>query len=687
MKRILTQILLLLFVTTAIAQADYYTSIDNTKGGATLKTALYNLIKDHKQISYGSGSSSTWGAFYTTDAVIENGQRRVLDMYSSEKRYFGSKGDAVGGMNIEHSVAKSWWGGTKNNAYCDLHHLNPSDQTANSRKSNYPLGELTSVSWDNGVTYVGKANIDGSSQNAYEPCDEYKGDFARVFMYMFTCYQDLTWEYTWMNYEKSAYPTLKPWAVKLLLKWHKQDPVSEKEVNRNNAVYAIQGNRNPYIDYPQLADYVWGDSISYTFHLSGNVEGGTGGGTGGDDDTPVGVPEGYYLKLFEDFEQETIKFTSMSVTGEFPWLFEYQCAEVTSYDDDEIAHDAESWLVSVPLDFSKDNNAKLTFDYVIRYCAADKVKEYNQLLISRDFTGNIADATWEVIDFAAAQNTANWDKTTTEEIIIPASYMGDKSVVIAFKYIGTAAQAGTFEVDNVKLIAAEGDNDGDTENGGNEGNEGGETGGTEGNGGNFTSGSFTLVTDAAQLTIGDSIVIAYENYAMGASAGKYRYKTDIMVSNDKITYLAEDVQIILLEEGALAGTYAFNVGDGYLAAISSSSNHIATATTLDANGSWTITIKDALATVKAQGDKTRNTLQYNTGSPRFSCYTGSQEPVTIYAKSPVATGIESITPEDEKVNVYSLAGTILRSNVTRGEATNGLQPGIYIIGVKKVVVR
>ena len=687
MKRILTQILLLLSVTAAIAQADYYKSIDGIKGGEPLKTALHKLIKNHQQISYGSGTSSTWGAFYTTDAVVENGKRRVLDMYSSEVRYFGSKGSAVSGMNIEHSVAKSWWGGTKNNAYCDLHHLNPSDQNANSRKSNYPLGELTSVSWDNGVTFVGKANIDGSSQNAYEPCDEYKGDFARTFMYMFTCYQDLTWEYTWMNYEKSTYPTLKPWAVKLLLKWHKQDPVSEKEVNRNNAVSKIQGNRNPYIDYPQLADYVWGDSINYTFHLNGDVEDGTGGNTGGDDETKIEVPEGYYLKLFEDFEQEKLNFTPMNVTGEFPWMFEYQCAEVTSYDDDEIAHDAESWLVSVPLDFSKDNNAKLTFDYVIRYCAADKVKEYNRLLISRDYTGSIADATWEVIDFDAVQNTVNWDKTTTDEIIIPASYMGDKSVVLAFKYIGTATEAGTFEVDNVKLIAAEGENDGNTANGDNSGNEDGETGGSEGNGGSFTSGSFTLVTDAAQLTIGDSIVIAYENYAMGASAGNYRYKTDITVSGNTITYLADDVQIILLEEGIIEGTYAFNVGNGYLAATSSSSNHLITSETLNANGSWTITVKDALATIKAQGDKTRNTLQYNTSSPRFSCYTGNQKSVNIYAKSPVATGIDGTVVEEENVNVYSLTGTLLRNDATRSAATDGLQPGIYIIGTKKVVVR
>ena len=282
-NRILSFLLLLtLFVTVSFAQKDYYTSIDGVKGGATLKDALHNLIKNHTKISYGSGADKTWGAFYTTDAVVENGQRRVLDMYSPEKRYFSSKGTAVGGMNIEHSVPKSWWGGTNNNAYCDLHHLNPSDQNANSRKSNYPLGELTSVSWDNGVAFVGKANINGSSTNAFEPCDEYKGDFARTYMYMFTCYQDLTWETTQMNYENSSYPTLKPWAVELLLKWHKQDPVSEKEVNRNNAVYAVQGNRNPFVDYPQLAHYVWGDSVNYVFHLTGDVELGTGGNGGGD---------------------------------------------------------------------------------------------------------------------------------------------------------------------------------------------------------------------------------------------------------------------------------------------------------------------------------------------------------------------------------------------------------------------
>lgn len=263
---------LLLLPSLLFAQGDYYRSIDGVKGGKELKTALHNLVKKHKQIPYGTGANSTWNAFYTTDAVTDGDRRRVVDMYSDSVRYFEKKGRSITGMNIEHSVAKSWWGGGENDAYFDLHHLNPADAEANGRKNNYPLGELTSVTWQNGVTFVGKANIAGVSQNAYEPCDEYKGDFARVFMYMFTCYQHLTWKYTWMCYEKSTYPTLKPWAVELLLRWHRQDPVSQKERDRNNAVYEIQGNRNPFIDYPQLAHFVWGDSVGCVFSVPQDVK-------------------------------------------------------------------------------------------------------------------------------------------------------------------------------------------------------------------------------------------------------------------------------------------------------------------------------------------------------------------------------------------------------------------------------
>lgn len=695
MKRFVTSITLLLLVLCATAQKEYYTSVDGVKGGAALKTALYELIKNHKKISYGSGEDKTWGAFYTTDAVVENGQRRVLDMYSAEKRYFGNKGSAVSGMNIEHSVPKSWWGGTKNNAYCDIHHLNPSDQNANSRKSNYPLGELTSETWTNGIASVGKANIDGNSTNAFEPCDEYKGDFARTYMYMFTCYQDLNWSTTQMNYANSTYPTLKPWAVELLLKWHKQDPVSEKEVNRNNAVYAVQGNRNPFVDYPQLADYVWGDSINYVFHLTGNVEDGTGnGGNNGDDNNgndDFEIIDGWKIYLNEKFDGETMKFTTYEGVGYYPWELnsQYKYAIATSYvSSSKTNNNAESWLLSPSFDFSKDSVATVSFDYVIRYCESGKAAEYHTLMICSDFTGDPEDANWEKIDFGAKENTTDWTMTKSGDIAIPQKYMGEAAVTMAFFYKGTTTKAGTFEIDNVVVKSIEGANknsntgDEDDNNEGENDGEGDDGNGSnnEGNDGNFGNANFVIVTDAAQLTIGDSIIIAYENFAMGAHSdnGKYRTKTDIMTSGDVITDLADDVQIILLEEGITAGTYAFNVGNGYLAASSNSSNNLATTTTLNENGSWTIVINNSLATITAQGTYTRNILQYNTSSPRFSCYTGTQKAVNIYAKSPVGTGVEEVKPESGKVKaIYDL----------QGREVENPSKGIYIINGKKVLVK
>jgi hypothetical protein len=179
------------------------------------------------------------------------------------------------GMNREHSFPKSWWGGLEDTpAYVDLNHLYPSEAAANMAKSNYPLGEVTGTpTFENGVTTVGSpvGGQGGGARQVFEPADEYKGDFARTYFYMVTCYQNLTWKYTWMV-SNNTYPTLNSWAVNLLLKWHRDDPVSQKELDRNEQVYKVQANRNPFIDYPELAEYLWGDHVGETFNIGGTVE-------------------------------------------------------------------------------------------------------------------------------------------------------------------------------------------------------------------------------------------------------------------------------------------------------------------------------------------------------------------------------------------------------------------------------
>lgn len=244
------------------------------KKGSELKTALHYIIKDADVLNYGSGAGATWSGFTKTDVRPEDGT--VWDMYSDNRVNFNGNSPASG-MNIEHSFAKSWWGGSKNQAYKDLFHLNPSNTQANSARSNYPMAIITGKkTFDNGVIKVGKTNNrPGGEIDAWEPADEYKGDFARAYMYMVTAYEDFANKWTGNSVnqlDNNRYPVFEQWTIDLFLQWCEQDPVSEKEINRNNEIYKIQGNRNPYIDYPLMAEYVWGKLKESPFVPDGNVD-------------------------------------------------------------------------------------------------------------------------------------------------------------------------------------------------------------------------------------------------------------------------------------------------------------------------------------------------------------------------------------------------------------------------------
>lgn len=252
----------------------YYDAIDG-KQDSLLKSTLGQIIRPHTAISYGSGADKTWGVFYYSDQDEEG---YCMDMYCDSWKKFTSVGAAVSGCNIEHSFAKSWWGGSKNDAYKDCYHLNPSNSTANSSRSNYPLGVPTKDLKDQSVTgslKVGKATYESETFWVFEPKDEYKGDFARAYFYMATCYGDeLTWrldnkdvgsKYAMRN---DSYLEFRDWEIEVLITWHRQDPVSEKETKRMDAVSDFQHNRNPYIDYPELAEYIWGNKKGTVVNLS-----------------------------------------------------------------------------------------------------------------------------------------------------------------------------------------------------------------------------------------------------------------------------------------------------------------------------------------------------------------------------------------------------------------------------------
>lgn len=266
---------LMLSVASAWGQQVYYSTVQGLKQ-RELKSALHKLIQPETVLKYGGkGEGYTWSGFARTDSLPGG---YVLDRYSSEQRKLNGL-NAVEGMNIEHIFANSWWGHTVNSAYCDLFNLFPSDGTANGRKSNNPIGIVNgTVQFDNGVIRVGKSDSYRSDSliTAWEPADNWKGDFARTYFYMATCYAHMAdeWQTTegLLTVEPNAYPTLRPWVYELMLEWAAHDPVDEIERQRNEAVYRIQGNRNPFVDYPSLADYIWGDSVEYVFYIDKQTE-------------------------------------------------------------------------------------------------------------------------------------------------------------------------------------------------------------------------------------------------------------------------------------------------------------------------------------------------------------------------------------------------------------------------------
>lgn len=252
----------------------YYNRM-NGKSRAALKQAAKECVSGHQTLVY--SDLPTYWQYSDVYPSLVDGCKRWWDMYSDAVYLIragqtGKQSFSANRMQREHSVPKSWWkmnGGVEYTpAYSDMWNLFPSDGAANQAKLNYPLGYTASTSFDNGVTKVGNARTGygGGSRNVFEPDDEYKGDFARAYMYVATVYDDINWVVDYM-YKKEAYPTLQPWAMEMLLEWSRKDPVSQKELDRNNIVEQYQGNRNPFVDFPELCEYIWGTRTTETFYV------------------------------------------------------------------------------------------------------------------------------------------------------------------------------------------------------------------------------------------------------------------------------------------------------------------------------------------------------------------------------------------------------------------------------------
>lgn len=242
----------------------YYDGVQGLTG-ESLRSALHDIIDGHSVISY----NGLWTAFKYTDNL---GNNKVWDMYSNCNFTFGT--DQCGNYqnicdcyNREHSFPKSWFNDASP-MYSDLFHLVPTDGKVNGYRSNYPFGECSS-----GTTYgtgkLGICTFPGYTQTVFEPANEYKGDFARIYFYMLTRYMDKI--SSWSSPALSG-NNFSEWTRKLLLKWHRQDPVSQKEIDRNNVIYNdYQHNRNPFVDNPEWADMIWDPNYTPSFVESSKI--------------------------------------------------------------------------------------------------------------------------------------------------------------------------------------------------------------------------------------------------------------------------------------------------------------------------------------------------------------------------------------------------------------------------------
>ncbi|MDE6029305.1 MAG: endonuclease [Clostridiales bacterium] len=249
----------------------YYSAITATSGNQLLGQVHDLITTTHTYYtSYDDCKNTKY--IYLTDPGPNGG---ALEFYT--QRSVMSFSGNPGTWNREHvwckSLSNGMWtsvsGGTRNGG-TDLHHIRPAEGSLNSTRSSYKFGEANGgkEAWMKD-TSKGNVAVGGHIGNsAFEPLDNVKGDVARIVFYVYTHYNTYANVYGTTNGSGGAFGTLKftnvmapnseASAIKLLLEWNASDPVDQIEITRNNEVYKIQGNRNPFIDHPEYANAIWG---------------------------------------------------------------------------------------------------------------------------------------------------------------------------------------------------------------------------------------------------------------------------------------------------------------------------------------------------------------------------------------------------------------------------------------------
>lgn len=428
----------------------------NGKSGKTLKTAFHHVISKSAHVgSYGL----IWEIYKTADKRPDGS---VYDIYSNITHYEvggayqGGKVKQEGnGYNREHTVPKSWFQ-RKEPMVNDAFHILPSDSYINTRRSTYPYGETKGETYKSANEYskLGTCTTAGYSDIVFEPNDEYKGDLARIYFYMATCYENNidTWKSPVMAHD--AYRPFVDWQMKMLLRWAKQDPVSQREVDRNEAVAKIQGNRNPFVDYPGLEDYIWGDSVQVPFSYDHYLHGGK---TIEPSPTPKpeikpAPPAKDGIILDEPFNsgkgQFTTEYKKLPKGRTYIWSKygkgKTVCIKATAFIKKK-NKEAEGWLISPSMDLSPYTDVQLNFEQTTNYLKQhkDKVHNFMQVKVCENNSNQ-----WQDLPVTIPTNE-NWNFVPTT--ISLKQYVG-KQIKIAFVYKSTTKCAPTWEIKNLQVV-------------------------------------------------------------------------------------------------------------------------------------------------------------------------------------------------------------------------------------------
>jgi endonuclease I len=231
--------------TSTATDLDKYYATAQGKQGADLLRALHLIVRTgHVDRGYAQARDELFGIVEDLD-----GDNKVEDLFTGELRGpVTDRKNAYGkGLNTEHTWPQSK--GATGIAQSDLHHLHAADTHTNEMRGSHPYGDVAKVEWSVGEgVHQAKLGVDTLGETVFEPRADVKGDIARGLLYFYTRYsQSRTNDFTLENFRHEL-PTL--------LKWNAQDPVSDLERQRNDAVQTVQGNRNPFVDHPEFVDAV-----------------------------------------------------------------------------------------------------------------------------------------------------------------------------------------------------------------------------------------------------------------------------------------------------------------------------------------------------------------------------------------------------------------------------------------------